>query len=43
MCVKKERILDFGENLHQEIMQKDPKVGDFSSHPINEKLAKLGI
>ena len=24
-------------------MQKYPKVGDFSTHPINEKLANLGV
>ena len=43
MSVQRERILDFGENLREEIMQKYPKVGDFSNHPINEKLAKLGV
>ena len=34
---------DFEERLREEIMQKYPKVGDFSSHPINDKLAKLGV
>ena len=34
---------DFGARLREEIMQKYPKVGDFSSHPINDKLAKLGV
>ena len=43
MCIQKERVLDFGENLHEEIMLKYPKVGDFSTHPINEKLPKLGV
>ena len=43
MSVAKERILDFGERLRDEIMQKYPKVGDLSTHPINDKLAKLGI
>ena len=31
MSVQGERILDFGENLREEIMQKYPKVGDFST------------
>ena len=43
MSVEKERFLDFGERLRDEIMQKYPKVGDLSTHPINDKLAKLGI
>ena len=43
MIIQKERILDFRENLHREIMQKYPKVGNFSTHLINEKLAKLGV
>ena len=43
MNIEKERILDFGEKLREEIRQKYPRVGDFSTHPINEKLAKLGV
>ena len=43
LCIHKERILDFGENLCEEIRQKYPKVGDFSTHPINDKLARLGV
>lgn len=38
-----ERIVDFGEKLRVEIEQRYPNVGDFSTHPINEKLAKLGV
>ena len=35
--------MDFGEKLCEEIRQKYPKVGDFSTHPINDKLARLGV
>ena len=43
LCIHKERILDFGEKLCEEIRQKYPKVGDFSTHPINDKLARLSV
>ena len=36
-------LLDVGEKLREEISQKYPKVGDFSTHPINDKLARLGV
>ena len=41
--IQKENILDVGEKLREEISQKYPKVGDFSSHPINGKLSKMGV
>ena len=41
--IQKEELLDVGENLREEITQKYPKVGDFSTHPINDKLAKMGV
>ena len=43
MIIEKERILDLEEKLCEEITQKYPKVGDLGAHPINDKLAKLGI
>ena len=43
LCLSKEKMWDFGEKLREEIMQKYPNVGNFSTHPINEKLAKLGV
>ena len=41
--IRKEELLSVGENLREEITQKYPKVGDFSTHPINDKLAKMGV
>ena len=41
--MRKEELLTVGEKLREEISQKYLKVGDFSSHPINGKLAKLGV
>ena len=43
LCINREKILDFGEKLCEEIRRKYPKVGDFSTHPINDKLARLGV
>ena len=43
LSINKEEILDFGEKLREEITWQYPKVGDFSLHPINDKLAKLGV
>ena len=36
-------VLSVGEKLREEISRKYPKVGDFSTHPINDKLAKMGV
>ena len=41
--IRKEELLSSGEKLREEISQKYPRVGDFSTHPINDKLAKLGV
>ena len=43
LCIEREKVLDFGEKLREEIRQKHPKVGDYSTHPINDKLARLSI
>ena len=41
--IRKEELLSAGEKLREEISQKYPKVGDFSIHPINDQLAKMGV
>ena len=41
--IKKEELLRVREKLREEISQKYPKVGDFSTHQINDKLAKMGV
>lgn len=43
MCIQKEIILEFGENLCEEIVQNYREVGDLSTHPINERLAKPSV
>ena len=41
--IRKEELLSAGEKLREEISQKYPRVGDFSTHPINDKLAEWGV
>ena len=41
--IQREELLSVGEKLREEISQKYPKLGDFSTHPINDKLAKMGV
>ena len=41
--IRKEELQSVGERLREKISQKYPKVGDFSTHPINDKLAKMGV
>lgn len=43
LSIKKEEILNFGEELREEITGRYPKVGDFNLHPINHKLTNLGV
>ena len=40
--IEKEAIMDFEEKLRIEIEQKYPNVGDYSKHPINKILGKIG-
>ena len=41
--IQKEKLLDVRKKMREEITQEYPKVGDFGTHPINDKLAKMGV
>ena len=43
LCIEREKVWTLGEKLCEEIRRKYPKVETFSTHPINDRLARLGV